>query len=415
MSEFELLGQAAKKASKKLALLTTKQKIQVLEEMAESLLAHTQEVLLANQKDLLNAKDHGINDVMIDRLRLTKERVADMAQGLRQVAQLNDPIGTIDKMWVTKENLRIGQQRVPLGVVGMIYESRPNVTTDAASLCFKTGNAVILRGGKEAVHSNTSLVKIMQDVLVNNDLPIGAIALIQDTTRQSTHEMFKGNDFIDVLIPRGSERLINAVKENATVPIIETGTGNCHIYVHKDADLAMAKRIVTNAKTQRPSVCNSLETLVIHQEVADKLLPDLEKELTKWDVELRADFDSGKFLNEYKTANEKDYATEFLDYILAIKTVDSLEEAIAHINQYSTKHSEAIITNDYAASQKFLHEIDSAAVYVNASTRFTDGEMFGFGAEIGISTQKLHARGPMGLEALTSIKYVIYGEGQIRG
>jgi len=414
MSEFEQLGKKAKEASRVLNLLTSKRKNDILLEFADILEENTPKILLENQKDTQNAKENGINEVMIDRLKLTPERIADMAQGIRQVASLKDPIGAFDSLWVNEDNLRIGKQRVPLGVVGMIFESRPNVTTDAASLCFKTGNAVILRGGKEAIHSNKVLVEVMREVLLKNDLPAACISLIEDTTRKSTQEMLTGNDYLDVLIPRGGAGLIRAVRQNATVPVIETGTGNCHIYVHEDADLNKAIEIIINAKTQRPSVCNAMETLVVHEKIAPILLPRLEDRLQEWNVELRADDFSRNYLKNSLVATQEDYETEFLDYILAIKSVSSLEEAIEHINQFSTQHSESILSNDYAATQKFLREIDSACVYVNASTRFTDGFVFGFGAEIGISTQKLHARGPMGLEALTSIKYVIYGEGQIR-
>ena len=351
---------------------------------------------------------------MKDRLRLDEARIQEMANGIRQVATLPDPIGNVDKMWQNADELMIGAKRVPLGVVGMIYESRPNVTTDAASLCFKTGNAVILRGGKEAFYSNQLLVAIMQAVLAQNDIHPGAIQFVDDISREVVQEMMRLNDYLDVLIPRGGAGLIQNVKNHATVPVIETGTGNNHVYIDKDANLETAVKITMNAKTQRPSVCNAIETLLVHKDVASEVLPILEKELLAKNVEIRADQKALAYLTQASEATQADWETEFLDYILAIKVVDSLEEAISHINQYNTKHSEAIVTENYSAAQKFLNEVDAAAVYVNASTRFTDGFVFGFGAEIGISTQKLHARGPMGLDALTSIKYIIYGQGQVR-
>ncbi|MDR0922266.1 MAG: glutamate-5-semialdehyde dehydrogenase [Lactobacillales bacterium] len=415
MEELNQLGQQAKSAAQTLALLSTSEKNNVLEQMANALIEKSHIILAANDQDLAKAQENGISEVMQDRLRLNEERVHALADGLRQVAALSDPIGEVEKMWVNEDGLRIGKQRVPLGVIGMIFESRPNVTTDAASLCFKTGNAVILRGGKEAFHSNLALVNIMQETLEKNHLPKGAIQLVHDTTRASSTAMMKLTDYLDVLIPRGGAGLIRTVKEQATVPIIETGTGNCHVYVHQDADLEMAKNIVVNAKTQRPSVCNAMETLVVHEDVLAEFLPMVEQALAFWHVELRADERALPFLKNAIPATEADWGTEFLDYILAIKTVDHLEEAILHINRYNTKHSESIITNDYMASQKFLQQIDAAVVYINASTRFTDGFVFGFGAEIGISTQKLHARGPMGLAELTSTKYIVYGEGQVRG
>lgn len=382
--------------------------------MAEALEANTQNIIAANQKDLAKADDYGIKETMKDRLRLDEARIQEMANGIRQVATLPDPIGNVDKMWQNADELMIGAKRVPLGVVGMIYESRPNVTTDAASLCFKTGNAVILRGGKEAFYSNQLLVAIMQAVLAQNDIHPGAIQFVDDISREVVQEMMRLNDYLDVLIPRGGAGLIQNVKKHATVPVIETGTGNNHVYIDKDANLEMAVKITMNAKTQRPSVCNAIETLLVHKEVAAEVLPILEKELLAKNVEIRADQKALAYLTQASEATQADWETEFLDYILAIKVVDSLEEAISHINKYNTKHSEAIVTENYSAAQKFLNEVDAAAVYVNASTRFTDGFVFGFGAEIGISTQKLHARGPMGLDALTSIKYIIYGQGQVR-
>lgn len=414
MTDIQTLGKTAKASTSQLSLLSTKEKNQILNQMAEALEANTQKIIAENQKDLAKADDYGIKETMKDRLRLDEARIQEMANGIRQVATLPDPIGNVDKMWQNADELMIGAKRVPLGVVGMIYESRPNVTTDAASLCFKTGNAVILRGGKEAFYSNQLLVAIMQAVLAQNDIHPGAIQFVDDISREVVQEMMRLNDYLDVLIPRGGAGLIQNVKNHATVPVIETGTGNNHVYIDKDANLEMAVKITMNAKTQRPSVCNAIETLLVHKEVASEVLPILEKELLAKNVEIRADQKALAYLTQASEATQADWETEFLDYILAIKVVDSLEEAISHINKYNTKHSEAIVTENYSAAQKFLNEVDAAAVYVNASTRFTDGFVFGFGAEIGISTQKLHARGPMGLDALTSIKYIIYGQGQVR-
>ena len=414
MTDIKTLGQTAKASTSQLSLLSTKTKNQILNQMAEALEANTKNIIAANQKDLAKADDYGIKETMKDRLRLDEARIQEMANGIRQVATLPDPIGNVDKMWQNADELMIGAKRVPLGVVGMIYESRPNVTTDAASLCFKTGNAVILRGGKEAFYSNQLLVEIMQAVLAQNDIHPGAIQFVDDISREVVQEMMRLNDYLDVLIPRGGAGLIQNVKNHATVPVIETGTGNNHVYIDKDANLEMAVKIAMNAKTQRPSVCNAIETLLVHKDVASEVLPILEKELLAKNVEIRADQKALAYLTQASEATQADWETEFLDYILAIKVVDSLEEAISHINKYNTKHSEAIVTENYSAAQKFLNEVDAAAVYVNASTRFTDGFVFGFGAEIGISTQKLHARGPMGLDALTSIKYIIYGQGQVR-
>ena len=414
MTDIQTLGKTAKASTSQLSLLSTKEKNQILNQMAEALEANTQKIIAANQKDLAKADDYGIKETMKDRLRLDEARIQEMANGIRQVATLPDPIGNVDKMWQNADELMIGAKRVPLGVVGMIYESRPNVTTDAASLCFKTGNAVILRGGKEAFYSNQLLVAIMQAVLAQNDIHPGAIQFVDDISREVVQEMMRLNDYLDVLIPRGGAGLIQNVKNHATVPVIETGTGNNHVYIDKDANLEMAVKITMNAKTQRPSVCNAIETLLVHKNVASEVLPILEKELLAKNVEIRADQKALAYLTQASEATQADWETEFLDYILAIKVVDSLEEAISHINKYNTKHSEAIVTENYSAAQKFLNEVDAAAVYVNACTRFTDGFVFGFGAEIGISTQKLHARGPMGLDALTSIKYIIYGQGQVR-
>lgn len=414
MTNLQQLGQQAQTAARSLALLSTQTKNHVLQQMAQKLRQNQQVILTANQRDLDQAQVNGVKETMLDRLRLTAERIEAMAQGLEQVAALPDPIGEVDKMWRNEDGLQIGKQHVPLGVVGMIYESRPNVTTDAASLCFKTGNAVILRGGKEAFHSNQALVTLLQDCLREAELDPAAIQFIDDPSRETAQAFMRLNGYLDVLIPRGGAGLIKTVVATATVPVIETGTGNCHIYVDDVAQLAMATRIIVNAKTQRPSVCNAAETLVIHEAVAAEFLPVIEAALAPFNVELRADERAITYLQQAVPATEADWGTEFLDYILAVKVVASLDEAIDHINHYNTKHSEAIITDNYFHAQRFLNEIDAAAVYVNASTRFTDGFVFGFGAEIGISTQKLHARGPMGLEALTSTKYIIYGEGQIR-
>ena len=414
MTDLHVLGKQAKESTYQLGLLDTEIKNQLLEKMAEALENNIPQILAANEQDLSKADDYGIKETMKDRLRLTDARIKEMAEGIRQVVQLPDPIGEVEKMWKNADGLMIGRQRVPLGVIGIIYESRPNVTTDAASLCFKTGNAVILRGGKEAFYSNQILVKILQDTLTANDFSPYAIQFIDDTSHAVANEMMRLTEYLDVLIPRGGAGLIQRVKETATVPVIETGTGNNHVYVDKDAQLQMALDITINAKVQRPSVCNSIETVLVHQEVAEFFLPKLEETLAG-QVELRGDERALTHLTNAIPATEKDWGTEFLDYILAVKVVDSIEEAITHINHYNTKHSEAIVTDNYFASQKFLKEVDAAAVYVNASTRFTDGFVFGFGAEIGISTQKLHARGPMGLPELTSTKYIVYGDGQIRG
>lgn len=414
MFDLTVLGQQAKKSARELALMSTTRKNELLALMAQALLDNEENILVANQKDLAQANDNGISTVMQDRLRLTRQRIEEMAAGMRQVIQLADPIGEVEKMWKNPDGLMIGRQKVPLGVIGIIYESRPNVTTDAASLCFKTGNAVILRGGKEAFYSNQILVAILQKTLKSAGVDENAIQFVADTSHEVANQMMRLTQYLDVLIPRGGAGLIRRVKETATVPVIETGTGNNHIYVDKDAQLEMAIRITDNAKTQRPSVCNAAETLLIHQDVAAEFLPKIAEKLADHNVELHADERAMQYLPDAVAAVEEDWSTEYLDYIMAVKVVDSITEAIAHINFYNTKHSEAIITDNYFASQKFLNEVDAAAVYVNASTRFTDGFVFGFGAEIGISTQKLHARGPMGLEELTSTKYIIYGDGQIR-
>lgn len=414
MSELILKGQKAKEAAYILANLTTTDKDKALEKMANNLLEKSNEIIEANKKDLEKAIQNGTNKAMLDRLSLDKSRLESMADGLKQIVNLQDPVGEVISMWNRPNGLQIGQKRVPMGVIGIIYEARPNVTCDAAGLCLKAGNAVILRGGKEAINSNIAITKVLREGLKEAGLPEDSVQLIEDTSREVATEMMKLNDYIDVLIPRGGAGLINAVVKNATVPVIETGTGNCHIYIDKDCDFEMAKNIVVNAKTSRPAVCNAAESLVIHQDVAEEILPILVKSLREKDVILRGDEASRKIISDIEAATEEDFYKEYLDYIMSVKIVKDIDEAINHINKHNTGHSEAIVTNSYESSQKFLQRIDAAAVYVNASTRFTDGSEFGFGAEIGISTQKLHARGPMGLKELTTIKYIIYGNGQIR-
>ncbi|MGM0146171.1 glutamate-5-semialdehyde dehydrogenase [Enterococcus mundtii] len=414
MTDLNQLGIQAKKGARELALMPTKQKNDLLLQMAQTIKRNQLAILEANQKDLDQATENNISETMQDRLRLTPERIHTMAEEIIKVAQLDDPIGKVDHMWQNEDGLLIGKKRVPLGVIGMIYESRPNVTTDAASLAFKSGNAVILRGGKEAFHSNQLLVELLQETLGNAEVSPYAIQFVDDTSHETAAELMRLTDYLDVLIPRGGASLIKRVKEQATVPIIETGTGNNHIYIDKEAQLAMAVDIIVNAKTSRPSVCNAAETLLIHSEIAPFFLPSIEQALVEHGVSLHADAHALDYLETATLADETDWDTEYLDYILAVKIVNSLDEAIEHINRHNTQHSEAIVTDSYTASQRFLNEVDAAAVYVNASTRFTDGSVFGFGAEIGISTQKLHARGPMGLNELTTTKYIIYGDGQIR-
>ncbi|MET7026995.1 glutamate-5-semialdehyde dehydrogenase [Ligilactobacillus salivarius] len=407
------MGQAAREASRQLALLGEQKKNQVLETVAQELLAKADEIIAANKVDLENATN--MPEKFIDRLKIDNDRIAAMAEGVRQVAQLADPIGKIDAGWVNYAGLQIEKKRVPLGVVGMIFEARPNVTVDASALCFKSGNAVILRGGKEALQTNIKITKVIRQALEQEGINPNAVQVITETSHELANEFMQLTDYLDVLIPRGSARLIQTVLNTAKVPVIETGAGICHVYVDKFADKKMAVEITTNAKVQRPSVCNAIENLVIHQDVAQEYLPAIADELQKYNVELRGDEKVCEILGDKATlATAEDWDTEYNDYIIAIKIVSSIDEAIDFINEHNTKHSEAIITENYTCSQKFLDEIDAACVYVNASTRFTDGFEFGFGAEIGISTQKLHARGPMGLEALTSTKYVIRGNGQIR-
>ena len=414
MTDLMQLGQQAKDSAQQLALMPTNRKNELLVQMAKTIKKNQQAIIEANQKDLEKAVENNISETMQDRLQLTPERINAMAAEIEKIASLDDPIGKVDEMWTNTDGLRIGKKRVPLGVIGIIYESRPNVTTDAASLAFKSGNAVILRGGKEAFFSNQLLVQLLQQVLVSAGESPYAIQFVDDTSHETAGQLMRLTEYLDVLIPRGGAKLIQRVKEQATVPIIETGTGNNHVYIDKEAQLSMAVKIIVNAKASRPSVCNAAETLLIHSEIAPFFLPAIEKELVEHGVSLRADARALEYLETAALAEEADWDTEYLDYILAVKVVDSLSEAIAHINRHNTKHSETIVTDSYSASQRFLNEVDTAAVYVNASTRFTDGSVFGFGAEIGISTQKLHARGPMGLNELTSTKYIIYGDGQIR-
>lgn len=415
MNEYLLnIAEKANAAKGLLSALDTNTKNKVLKETAKNLIASTEYILAENQKDMEKAVENNMPLGLQDRLLLNEDRIVQIAEGLKQVADLEDPIGEIGQIKQRPNGLMVGTMRVPLGVVGVIYEARPNVTADVFALCFKTGNASILKGGKDAFYSNKAIVSVITQTLQNNDIPSGALQLIEDNSRQTTNELMKMHEYVDVLIPRGGAGLIASVVQNATIPVIETGTGNCHIYVDEDADLDMACNIIINAKTTRIGVCNSCESLVIHENVLDQLAPVLAKKLQEKSVEIRADEKAMPFMPGSVPAVQKDWGQEYLDLIISVKVVGSLEEAIDHINQYSTKHSEAIVTNNYFHAQKFLKQVDSAAVYVNASTRFTDGFEFGFGAEIGISTQKLHARGPMGLKALTSTKYIIYGSGQIR-
>ena len=415
------LGQNAKEAENMLRTITTNKKNQVLAAVAEHLVECTDELIKANAVDVENGKKNNMPEGLVDRLLLTPERIQGMAEGLQQLVALEDPIGEVTGMKKRPNGLLIGQKRVPLGVIGIIYEARPNVTADAFGLCFKTGNVVILKGGSDAIHSNEAIVKCIRETLKANDITENAIQLIQDTSRETAAEFMKMNEYVDVLIPRGGAGLIKAVVNQATIPVIETGTGNCHIFVDETADFDMAMDIILNAKTQRIGVCNACESLVIHEKIADAFLPKLMERLAEKNVEVHGDekvmqiAEQGCMKKELLVpATEEDWGREYLDYKLSAKTVSSIDEAIAHINQYNTGHSEAIITENYTNAQKFLDEVDAAAVYVNASTRFTDGFEFGYGAEIGISTQKLHARGPMGLLALTTTKYIIYGNGQIR-
>lgn len=410
----------AKEIAPKIGILDTNTKNQTLLTVADFLVKEQNFILDANKIDIENGKKNHMPEGLLDRLLLTETRIAQMAEGLRQVAALEDPIGEVLGMKKRPNGLMIGQKRVPLGVVGIIYEARPNVTADAFALCFKTGNVVILKGGSDAIHSNIAIVETIRKALAKESIPEQAISLIEDTSRETAAAFMKMNEYVDVLIPRGGAGLIRVVVNQATIPVIETGTGNCHIFVDETADFDMAIDIIMNAKTQRIGVCNACESLVLHEKIADAFLPELMKRLAEKEVEVHGDekvmqIADGCVKKELLVpATEKDWGREYLDYKLSVKVVSSVDEAIAHINKYNTGHSEAIITENYSNAEKFLNEIDAACVYVNASTRFTDGFEFGFGAEIGISTQKLHARGPMGLLALTSTKYIIYGNGQIR-
>ncbi|KEI07246.1 gamma-glutamyl phosphate reductase [Clostridium sp. K25] len=404
----------AKLAARKMAIINTVTKNNALNAMADALIENTEIIIEANAKDMVNGREKGLTPSLLDRLLLDESRIKSMAQGLRDVASLEDPIGEVIRMWRRPNNLKIGEVRVPLGVIGIIYEARPNVTVDAAALCVKSGNAVILRGGSEAINSNTTIARIISEAAEKSGLPKGCINLIENPSRDAVNVMMKLNEYIDVLIPRGGAGLINAVVKNATVPVIETGVGNCHVYVDASADLEMAANIVINAKTQRPGVCNAMESLLVHKDIADKFLPYLAEKLKPLNMEIKGCSKTQDLVDYATAATEEDWGKEYLDFKFASKVVNSLDEALDHIYKYSTRHSEVIVTNNYENSQRFLNEVDAAAVYVNASSRFTDGSEFGFGAEIGISTQKLHARGPMGLKELTSSKYIIYGEGQVR-
>ena len=415
MTYIDTLGQQAKVAGRQIAKLSTAAKNDLLNQVAKALVAESAYIITENAKDMANAKENGISEIMQDRLLLTEDRIAGIAEGVRQVADLQDPIGQVVRGYTNLDGLKIVQKRVPMGVIAMIFESRPNVSIDAFSLAFKTNNAIILRGGRDAINSNKALVTVARKALENAGITADAVQLVEDTSHEVAEELMVATKYVDLLIPRGGSRLIQTVKEKAKVPVIETGVGNCHIYVDKYANLEMATQIVINAKTQRPSVCNAAESLVVHADIAEDFLPNLEKAISKVQaVEFRADEKALKLMEKAVPASPEDFATEFLDYIMSVKVVDSLDDAIDWINTYTTSHSEAIVTQDISRAEQFQDDVDAAAVYVNASTRFTDGFVFGLGAEIGISTQKMHARGPMGLEALTSTKFYINGRGQIR-
>ena len=415
MTYIDTLGQQAKVAGRQIAKLSTAAKNDLLNQVAKALVAESAYIITENAKDMANAKENGISEIMQDRLLLTEDRIAGIAEGVRQVADLQDPIGQVVRGYTNLDGLKIVQKRVPIGVIAMIFESRPNVSIDAFSLAFKTNNAIILRGGRDAINSNKALVTVARKALKNAGITADAVQFVEDTSHEVAEELMVATKYVDLLIPRGGARLIQTVKEKAKVPVIETGVGNCHIYVDKYANLDMATQIVINAKTQRPSVCNAAESLVVHADIVEEFLPNLEKAISKiQSVEFRADERALKLMEKAVPASPEDFATEFLDYIMSVKVVDSLDEAINWINTYTTSHSEAIVTQDICRAEQFQDDVDAAAVYVNASTRFTDGFVFGLGAEIGISTQKMHARGPMGLEALTSTKFYINGQGQIR-
>jgi glutamate-5-semialdehyde dehydrogenase len=415
MTYIDTLGQQAKVASRQIAKLSTAAKNDLLNQVAKALVAESDYIITENAKDMANASENGISKIMQDRLLLTEDRIAGIAEGVRQVADLQDPIGQVVRGYTNLDGLKIVQKRVPMGVIAMIFESRPNVSIDAFSLAFKTNNVIILRGGRDAINSNKALVTVARKALKNAGITADAVQFVEDTSHEVAEELMVATKYVDLLIPRGGARLIQTVKEKAKVPVIETGVGNCHIYVDKYANLDMATHIVINANTQRPSVCNAAESLVVHADIVEEFLPNLEKAISKiQSVEFRADERALKLMEKAVPASPEDFATEFLDYIMSVKVVDSLDEAINWINTYTTSHSEAIVTQDISRAEQFQDDVDAAAVYVNASTRFTDGFVFGLGAEIGISTQKMHARGPMGLEALTSTKFYINGQGQIR-
>src|SRR6056297_1434689 len=412
----EVISQAklAKEASLQTATITSEVKNKALYNIAEGLLDKQTEILKENEKDMSQAREQDLSKAFLDRLALDKNRVKGMAEGLKEVAELDDPIGDILEMKKRPNGLQIGKMRVPLGVIGIIYEARPNVTVDAAALCLKSGNTVILRGGSNAINSNKILAKIIKENIVKAGLPVGASQLIQTTDRKAVKVLLELNQYLDLLIPRGGSELINRVVNEAKVPVIQTGVGNCHIFVDESGDLNKAKDIIINAKTSQPAVCNAAESLLVHQNVAEKFIPIIVDGLSEYDVEVRGDKNAVKYDERIEEAEESDWGREYLDYIISLKIVQNVQEAVDHINKYGTMHSEAIVTESYTNSQEFLNNVDAAAVYVNASTRFTDGSQFGLGAEIGISTQKIHARGPMGLNELTTIKYVVYGHGQIR-
>lgn len=414
MENLEGIGKKVKETARKLNNMSSKEKNVVLRKVAQEICNYQKEILEANDRDIEEAIKKGMKDSLVDRLKLNETRILDMAKGIEKIADLSDPVGETIEGKTLENGLEILKRRVPLGVIAIIYESRPNVTLDAFGLCFKTGNAVILRGGSDAIHTNIAITTIIKQTLTNLEINSNCIYLLEDTSRETTLQLMKLNQYVDVLIPRGGAGLIKTVVENSTIPVIETGTGNCHIYVDEYADLEMALSIIENAKTQRTGVCNACESLVIHKAIAKQFIPMLVETLAKKQVEIRGDKEACEISNNIQLATQEDWGTEYLDLILSLKMVNDLEEAIQHINQYSTKHSESIITKNYENARRFLNEIDSSCVYVNSSTRFTDGGEFGLGAEIGISTQKLHARGPMGLKELTTTKYVIYGNGQIR-
>lgn len=413
MKTVEQLGIAAKKAAAVLASASSEQKNKLLLLAADMLIENEAELIAENEKDIQAGRAAGLTDSLLDRLRLTPQRIADMAAGLREIAMENDPVGEVVEGIKRPNGMRISKIRVPLGVVGIIYEARPNVTADAFGICIKAGNAVILRGGKEAIRSNLAIIKVLKDAVAKSGLPEGTVDLVEDTTRNSANELMKLK-YLDLLIPRGGASLIRATVQNATVPVIETGVGNCHAFVDESADLKMAVDIVENGKCQRPSVCNALETLLVHKNVAEKALPMINEALKKHNTLVKGCEQTCKILKDAVPATNEDYSTEFLDYIIAVKVVDSLDAAMEHIRKYSTGHSECIVTQSYKNAERFVNELDAAALYVNASTRFTDGGQFGMGAEIGISTGKLHARGPMGIKDLTTVKFIVRGDGQIR-